>query len=311
MLSLHVIRTYPASSHRVICDTSVCDSKSSALWNEAYKLTMDAKYAKGTRNFSRNITGVPQALTAPIYLIPRERGGSGYLSVPLQGVERSHVQYCPISKGFSMQDVSSFTLGPIVGEGLCLVNAAFSKSISLAHIEGGGIVDLSRKNFWKKSRTPHREIEILGNGSMRVNGVEYDIHTWLRDNESLWFPQWDMWRRCIAMCSKGDFHWTDGMGPTISYRKGSDYLNFVQWKKKCYIEPSYELLPSTSVFQFLKTLWSQHNIPLGLVHPKATKGIAETPITVEDIRYLYDTENEMCCQPYVVAGCLLGVPIYK
>lgn len=81
-----------------------------------------------------------------IYFIPRERGGPSYKSVPLEGVINDDVQYCPISKGYPMQDVSSFTLGPIVGEGLCLVNSAFSKSICIMHIEGGGKVDLKRKN---------------------------------------------------------------------------------------------------------------------------------------------------------------------
>ncbi|CAH6420770.1 Hypothetical protein HVR_LOCUS1286 [uncultured virus] len=130
MLSLHIMRTYPASTKRTIGDISIFDDNVSPMnvlqhnWNVAYKTIMDQKYAKETRNFSRTIVGNPQPLErhAPIYLIPRERGGPSYLSVPLQGINPADVQYCPISKGFPMQDVSSFTLGPIVGEGLCLVN---------------------------------------------------------------------------------------------------------------------------------------------------------------------------------------------
>jgi hypothetical protein len=38
-------------------------------------------------------------------------------------------------------------------------------------------------------------------------------------------------------------------------------------------------------------------------------GKAEKPITREHIRHLYDSEEVMCCQPYVVAGCLMGIPI--
>jgi len=84
---------------------------------------------------------------APIYVVPRIKTRPSYLSIPLIGVDINSVQYCPISKGFPMQDVSSFTLGPIVGEGLCLVNAAFSKSICIAHIEGGGFPDLKSNSF--------------------------------------------------------------------------------------------------------------------------------------------------------------------
>jgi len=236
MTSLRIIRTYPASSNRLIGDITVFDyiggidpDRRLQEWETMYKIIMDLKYAKRTRNFSQNITGIPQeGRIAPIYLIPRQRGGPGYLSVPLQNVDLNHVQYCPISKGFSMQDVSSFTLGPIVGEGLCLVNAAFSKSICIGHIEGGGYVDLTRKNFWKKAKTPIRKIQLINNTTISIDNNIFDINTWLRNNEHLWFPQWEIWRRSIALCSKGDFHWTDNLGHTIAYRKGTQYLDFIQ-----------------------------------------------------------------------------------
>lgn len=311
MLTLNVIRTYPASTNRKIGDPSFFDqTQTLSAWELMYKIVMDPKYAKNTRGFSTTITGTPQdGNVAPIYLIPRERGGPSYLSVPLEGVDANHVQYCPISKGFPMQDVSSFSLGPIVGEGLCLVNAAFSKSICVGHIEGGGVVDLQRKNFWKRARKPIRNIQVIDADNMIVDGVSFDIRTWLRSNEQLWYPQWELWRRSIALCSRGDFHWTDGLGETLVYRKGIEYLNFVRWKKECYIRPSYELLPSTRVYQFLHQVWAQYNIPLGLVHPMAILGTAEVPISPQFIRNLYDSPYEMCCQPYVVSGLLLGVSI--
>lgn len=310
MLTLNVIRTYPASTKRVIGDPNFLNSvQTRDAWETLYKIVMNPKYGKNTRNFSQNIVGVPQeGNIAPIFLIPRERGGPSYLSVPLEGVNPDHVQYCPISKGFPMQDVSSFTLGPIIGEGLCLVNAAFSKTICAAHIEGGGVVDLNRKNFWKRSKKPVRNICMMGPNVMYVDGVLTYVEQWLRANETLWYPQWELWRRAIALCSQGDFHWTDDLGDVITYRKGTEYLDFVRWKKECYIRPSYELLPTTRVYQFLQQIWGQYNIPLGLVHPKAVLGNAEKPITAEYIRELYDS-YEMCCQPYVIAGCLLGVPI--
>ncbi|CAH6419195.1 Hypothetical protein HVR_LOCUS393 [uncultured virus] len=311
MLTLNILRTHNVSSKRIIGDFNTFDNKDQQSWDIMYSIVMDKKYAKNTRNFSRNITGVPfENGEAPIYVVPRIRTGPSYLSIPLIGVNIEHVQYCPISKGFPMQDVSSFTLGPIVGEGLCLVNAAFSKSICVAHIEGGGIVDFKRKNFWRRAKKPHLTILVIDNENILVDGIINNAQEWLRRNEHLWYPQWEIWRQSIALCSKGDFHWTDGLGETIAYHKDNRYLNFVQWKKECYIQPSYELLPQTTVFQFLQTIWRDNNIPLGLVHPKGMSDIGEYPITREFIRNMYDSSEIMCCQPYVVAGKLLDVPIY-
>ena len=311
MLALNILKTYPACSHRIIGDLNTFNTNDPAIWETMYKIVMDKKYAKNTRNFSTNIIGTPiEDSIAPIYVIPRTRGGPSYLSVPLNGVDINNVQYCPISKGFPMQDISSFTLGPIIGEGLCLVNAAFSKCITVAHIEGGGVVDYKRKNFWKRSKNPHRKIIYINKDEIDVDGLKYNTKEWLHNNENLWFPEWNIWRKSVAMCSKGDFHWNNNMGNVISYRKGPDYLNFVQWKKECYIRPSYELLPTTDVYKFLHTVWSEYNIPLGLVHPKAKSDFAENPITPEFIRNMYDSPDIMCCQPYVVAGKLMNIPIY-
>lgn len=302
---------YPVSSKRYIADSRYFDSDDPVMWEQLYQAVMDKKYAKGTRNFSLNIKGSVKD-TPHIYVIPRIRAGPSYLNMPLSADDNQDLQYCPISKGFPMQDVSSFTLGPIPGEGLCLVNAAFSKSIAVAHIEGGGKLNLKRKNFWQRSKKPTRNILIIDNESMMVNGVKCNIHTWLSENVQFWYPEWDTWRRAIALCSKGNFHWTDGLGDTIAYHNNRSspikYIDFVTWKKECYIKPSYRLLPDTGVFQFLQTLYNK-NIPMGLVHPKGFDEEVITPITKEYITQLFNDPHIMCCQPYVIAGCLLSVPI--
>lgn len=308
---LYILKGQCASSNRFVGDISIFDMNTNdEFWGKIYGLIMDKKYAKGGRNFSQNIYGAPFTEgIAPIYLIPRERGGPSYLSVNLDGVDKNNVQYCPISKGFSMQNVSSFTLGPIVGEGLCLVNAAFSKCICIAHIEGNGKVNYKRKNFWARSKNPQHIIQYINDKYMLVDNIKVNIVDWLTSNKDLWFPEWEIWRRSIALCSMGDFHWCDNLGNVLKYKKGDKYMDFVEWKKECYIKPSYELLPHTDVYKFLHYVWKENNIPLGLVHPKAVLGEAEKPITVEYIRQLYDSPDDMCCQPYVVAGCLLNVPI--
>lgn len=176
------------------------------------------------------------------------------------------------------------------------------------HIEGGGLVDVNRKNFWRRARRPNRVITLVDDEHIKVDGQIVNTQTWLKDNEQFWLPQWELWRRCVAMSSRGDFHWADA-SDCVAYRYKGKYINFVEWKKECYIRPSYELLPSTRVIQFLWTVWNGHRRPLGLVHPKAISDQAEIPVTKEYIRQLYDSPFDMCCQPFVIAGLLLGVPI--
>lgn len=300
-----------ASSHRNVPDLHYFDSIDPAIWEKLYQDVIDPKYAKETRKFSTTIK-VPSKDNSRIYVIPRIRAGPSYLKMPLSEDHHSELQYCPISKGFCMQDVSSFSMGPFPNEGLVLVNAAFSKSITIAHIEGGGVLNLNRKNFWQRKKIPLRQIVPIDEEYILVDNVRHHIFTWLSNNEALWYPQWDSWRRSIALCSRGDFHWTDGLGETLAFHnnKGaqSKYIDFVTWKKECYIRPSYELLPDIPVFQFLQSLYDQ-NIPIGLVHPKGFDEEVITPITSEYLTKLFNDPNVMCCQPYVVAGRLLGVQI--
>jgi hypothetical protein len=283
-------------------------------WETMYDGMMDQKYKKNTRGFSRMISGTPTSGEPPIYLIPRTRGGPSYKDLELldmkgNRVHPNSIQYCAVSKGYGMQDVSSFTLGPIVGEGLCLVNAAFSKSIGIHHIEGGGRLNIKRKSFWERGYVASRRYHItrIDPYFMIVNGEVVRVHEWLVNHEAEWYPEWEKWRRTVATCSLGDFHWDDET-PTVAYRFEGRYLTFREWKLECYIRPSYELLPSTPTYQFLEELHRVHCVPLGLVHPKAREGRV-TPITREFLWDLFHNGDEMCCQPYVVAGKLLGVEL--
>jgi len=298
-----------ASKNRLVADLSLFNSQDPLQWELAYQQVMDKKYAKGTRNYSQKLTGTQWKGKGqpPIYVIPRQRGGPSYKSLPLDGVESTDVQYALISKGFGMQDLSSFTLGPIVGQGLCLVNAAFSKLICIEHIEGGGRCDLNSKNFWKRSSKPHRKIKLIDQNQMLVDDQLVNINVWLKDNEPVWLDEWEKWRKSVALCGLGDFHWTD-QSPCLSYRYQNQYIDFVEWKKECYIRPSYQLLPQITAFQFLQYVRQQQR-PLGLVHPKGMEEDLITPLTPHYISQLFNSPTIMCCQPYVVAGKLLGVEI--
>lgn len=300
-----LIRTQ-TSGKRFVLDTRLFDDPN-CDWEVLYQTNMDVKYKKGIRKFSTEIKGIPQKEPL-IFLVPRERTKS-YLAVELAGVDKKDVQYAAISKGFAMNDLSSFSLGPIPGEGLCLVNAAFSKQICIGHIEGGGIVNLKRKNYWQRSKKPTYNIQYINEVQMKVDDIIVNIHKWLKEHENEWFPQWELWRRSISLCSKGDFHWDDKMDATISYRYNMEYLTFIQWKKQCYITPAYDLLPHIPAFQFLQQCYDL-KIPLGLVHPKSILNTAEQPITKEELRQLFDDPYEISCLPYCIVGKLMNVSIY-
>jgi hypothetical protein len=198
----------PASQNRIvgpliIFDYSVDFSQGNItskeyeeIWKEAYDDLMEKKYHRSSRNFTRKISGkeyipkgkkkLPPGELPPIYLIARERGGPSYKQVDLVGSDSSELMFMPISKGYSMQGVSSFSLGPIVGEGLCLINSAFSKAVCLFHLVGGGRVDLKRKNFWRKGKAL-RDIEVLSDTKIKVDGKVYRTERWLEKNKELWF----------------------------------------------------------------------------------------------------------------------------
>ena len=295
-----------ASTSRQVCSFDLFDYKNPEIWENAYKQTIDKKYQKLTRNFSKEIKGTP-CENPKIYLIPRERGGPSYKSIDLIGARSEDVFFAPVSKGYSMQDVSSFTLGPVVGEGLNIVNAAFSKSICIFHIEGGNL-DLKRKNFWNRKKKI-RDIVVIDENNISVDGKDYRTFDWLQNNKKLWFDEFEKWRKSVALCSNGDFHWCDCEEDPLAYYLDEKFVGFVEWKKKAYIEPAYKLIPQTPVYNFLEDIFKNQKISLGLVHPKARKNFPEEPITAKQISDLYNSPTVMACMPYVLAGILLGVNI--
>ena len=286
------------------------------LWEREYELIMDPKYKKGTRNYTKHKGIVPRYFVdPPIFVVPRERGGASYKSVPLmmnkEQINSNDVIYCAVSKGYGMQDVSSFTLGPVVGEGLCIVNAAFSKVICIFHLEGNGYLDTSRKNYWRQSKTPKYKIRIIEEydgekGIIEVDRKKYNTKDWLKDNEKEWKANWEEWRKHVALCSLGWFHWDNDEIP-VAFGYKNEYIGFVEWKKKCYIQPAYDLLEDNSVFLYLKGLRDK-GCALALVHPMGRKS-RERNITKDTIRQLYDDKYTMSCLPYCVAGKLLGIDI--
>jgi len=324
-MSNHITTQMQASGHTVIGNTALFDSKPSVQlatkWEEEYQRILDAKYKRGRRNYSTTLLRKEPVVAyenPPIFVVPRQRGGPSYKSIPLvhngeridDASKPGVVAYLPISKGYPMGDLSSFTLGPVVNGGLCVVNSAFSKIVCPFHLVGGK-VDLKAKGYWKKDKTPVHTVEVIDEytrtsvGRMRVDGVVHDTLEWLTKHESEWKPEWEKWRRCVAMSSMGSFHWDRSEVPIIFW-DGKKYCDFVEWKKQCYILPAYELLEREAAYQYIVQL-RQNGYAVALVHPKGLNGI-EVPITSEYIRRLYDGVD-MCCLPYVVVGKLLGVPI--
>ena len=157
-----------------------------------------------------------------------------------------------------MQGLSSFFV---------LVNGAFSKQITTAHVMGG-FLNLKRKTLWelpRSKRSRQYSIEKQSWTHMVVDGKRHDILSWLRVHEKEWFPEWNKWRQQVAL----------------------------------------KLVPETPEFKFILKAWNQH-IPLGLVHPKAVKSAPEEPVTKETVDTLVNSQDQMTCMPYVVVGALLN-----
>jgi hypothetical protein len=167
---------------------------------------------------------------------------------------------------------------------------------------------VKKKYFWtiNKNSSITRKITCSGKNII-VNGKSHNTHKWLKNNKELWFEEWLQWSQTVAMNSMGDFHWSNN-SEVIAYYDNGEYLDFVQWKKKCYISCAYKVLPDTKPFKFLKSAHKNGN-PLGLVHPKGINADAELPLTEEILRNLYDDPSEMACMSYVIAGLLLGVEV--
>lgn len=111
-------------------------------------------------------------------MIPRYRGYP-YKNFKLDKANSDDIQYALCGKGYPMQELSSISLGPVIGEGLCVFNSACSKSICIEHIEGGGCFDINSKNFWKRSKKPLRII-IYKNYQIFIDGISVNINNWLK-----------------------------------------------------------------------------------------------------------------------------------
>ncbi len=314
-----------ASTKRVVYDEELFETHNTKEWESAYDRVMESKYKKNTKRYSTKIAGSKLCDDPPIFLIPRERAGPSYYLVDVKFEDytsefiKNKMQYCAISKGFGMQDLSSFVMGPFVNHGLCLVNSAFSKSIFTFHITGG-TVDLNRKNFWKQvPKSKERHTIKFKKNQTKIDGKYVNIIEWLEEHEDEWYAEWNKWRKAVALCSIGNFHWGKcgiEYSDTLCYCDGikspkhsnGKYMNFVTWKKECYIKLAYDMLQKIEAYKFLVSLRDK-GIPLGLVHPMARSEDAEVSVTRAYIRKLYDSPTEMSCMPFVVAGSLLDVKI--
>ena len=265
---------------------------------------MEVGFQKTSRNFSRKIMG-RRMDDPPIFVISRRRGHS-YKAIPLAGLSSQDVFYAPVSSGFSMQDASSYIMGPVVGEGLNLTNAAYSKIITVMHIQGGGRVDYRSKSFGKPGKAI-REVQVTSPTTMLVDGSEVLIKTWLESNKALWFEEWNLWARSIAMCSRAEYRWGN-QSVRVGYWLNDQCVDFLHWKIECILKPSYRLLEESKSARFLKEVRAEgRTYCLGPSFGAMTA--LGAPITVDLIKTLYQSSHSICGSAYVLAGYLLDVPI--
>ena len=187
--------------------------------------------------------------------------------------------------------------------------------ICIHHLHGG-TVNLKRKCFWQTFKKTTRDIKLIDDVMMSVDNVVVNIIEWLSTNEGLWFPEWNKWRKTVALCSRGDWHWSNG-SPVVCYARetdtGCEYMGFNKWKIECYVKPSYDMIEDTDVFKFLSKILYEDKVSIGLVHPMVNqcknRSSPLKPITKEYMVENFKSDKFMACQPYVVAAKLLGVDL--
>jgi hypothetical protein len=289
-------------------------SNNMQVWEEAYQKCVPFKYSKSRYSPKKvDASEDKKEIPAPrVYVIPRIRTQS--YKIPLEGVDDpTTIVYCPISKGYGMQGLSTFSLGPSCDPKnpfLVLVNGAYSKVIAVEHLEGKGCFDLKRKNFWKRARKPLFTIEMEGFDKIRVNQKLFDLSSWLNDNRQLWYPEWSKWSKHVTFYGEGSFHWSKT--PTVTYcnpylqedlqedSKALQFIDFATWKQQYYIQPGLQLMESRWEWKYLVSLLKSGRV-IALTHPEGHAFPPQQPLQLSLLQELIDSKEDFCTMPYVVA----------
>lgn len=131
---------------------------------------------------------------------------------------------------------------------------------------------------------------------MSVDGLVVNKKKWLEKNKVLVVRRIEKIARFDQNVSfpLGNFNWFNNC---VDDPDNNIYMDFVTWKKTCYIIPSYKLFnkKDNKVINFLKLLYKKKKISIGLVHPKGKLDKKEKGTTSKYIKFLYDSPEITIC----------------
>ena len=289
-----------------IADPVLFKSTDADVWNNAYRTVQNPKYKIGKRKYSKKIVG--RTVTDPkIYCVPRRRGQSYKTKAFKEVRDNSDLYYCEASKGYRFGDLSSFAAGPIVGHGINVLSAVWSKRIFTSHIEGGHF-DITKPNFWAKpDRASCRRVEWICKNIIKVDGDKYTVNKWLKENMKEWYGEWKNWSEAIALCGEPTFKWMcnyDCIAWVINNKVRTD-------SKQCwfdtYVTWLYGIWDNLDTYSFVEDVMKVDKKSIVLVHPMLSID-SDEPITRQVIHDHIDSGATMCA-PYCLMAKLLGMKL--
>ncbi len=266
---------YIAVKKRKIANLSLLDTTDKDTWMNAYNLVQVDRLKPGYYNYSKKLMGKPTQKPT-IHVVRRVRGGDSYKSVQLNDLDGNTIPvndifWVPSSKGYSFSDISPYVIGPIIGHGINILNAVWSKHVTVGHLNGK--FNLNSKNFWKKSS---KDVDID------------DIQEIF--NSKKWYIEWKKWSDHVALCGDPAFNWVDNMGLTIAYVKNKDvnintdsfYKNEKEFHRDTYEKWLSEAWDNLESFKYLYRRFTQDKVHIALIHPIiSSEHDMSIPITAE------------------------------
>lgn len=274
------------------------DTTDEETWKKIYKKVQNEKYAVGKRKYNKKIVGT-ETETPKIYVVPRRRGKSykhfkDENDTPLS----DHAYWCEASKGFRFGDLSSYTAGPIVGHGINVLSATWSKRVYALHLLGGKF-DINKKDFWDK-RKPKRKIV---DDKIVVDDQEYPINEWLTDNKDEWYSEWKKWSQAVALCGEPSFKWMSNYKNVCWIINNKIRFDFKVCWYETYVKWLHQFWETLDTFKYVKKVFDKRNIVL--VHPMVGD-YSKGPTTIEDIKARVKN-NRIIEAPWVLTSKLLGI----
>lgn len=276
-------------------------TKDEQIWKDTYNKVQADKYKPGYKKYSKDLKKYSPQKSPEIYIVQRIRGGPSYKEQLNDIPNSEQFYYVEASKGYRFSDLSPYVAGPVIGKGINVLNTAFSGLISVQHIEGG-TVDLSKKYYWSNDKK--RDVELLENNMMLIDGILYNRYEWLESNTELWYDNWQEWNESIRLSGEPSFKWLS-TSDTVTWCLEDDsgnrkYYDYNEYMAETYGKYLNEYWDTSDTYHFVRKLLIEKRFTIVIVHPIVTWHDPEQPITIDYINDRID-EGHMMNGPFVLA----------